>query len=76
MMIRLTAVLFLASLVSTKVSNITWNLENYNGWNVPFAKTVEIYNTDSVGSEFPKSQYLLSVDPSAYFTVVFVESII
>jgi hypothetical protein len=54
-MIRITAILFLTSLVSTKVSNITWNLENYNGWNVPFAKSIEIYNTDSVGSEFPKS---------------------
>jgi len=49
-MIKITPLLFFVSLVSGKLTNITWMLENYNGWNVPFAKNVSIKNTDSVGS--------------------------
>ena len=50
-----------------------WELETYNSWDLPFAKSVTINGTDSLSANLPLSNYLLSVDPSAYFSVIFVE---
>ena len=47
-----------------------WHLHNYNGWDVPFAKTVELNATES--NEFPTANYVMKVDPNAYFSIVFV----
>ena len=48
-----------------------WELESYNSWNLPFAKTVKIQGADATSSVLPLANYLLSVDPSAYFSVIF-----
>jgi len=55
-------------------AEVIWSLENYNGWNMPFAKTLEVYGTDIRSATFPISNYLVSVDPSAYYTVIFVQA--
>ena len=41
---------------------------------MPFAKTLEVYGTDKKSASFPLSNYLVSVDPSAYYTVIFVQA--
>ena len=58
----------------------TWELENYNDWNLPFAKTVEITGRssfDNYTGSFPHTlsadTYKMEVDPSALFTVLFLE---
>ena len=74
-------------LVSYNVANAlkgmqTWELEDYNDWNLPFAKTVEIkgrkgqegyVDTDGHGHNLGASTYKMEVDPSALFTVLFVD---
>ena len=37
---------------------------------MPFAKTVELNATES--NEFPTANYVMKVDPNAYFSIVFV----
>ena len=54
----------------TDADPVIWELENYNRWNLPFMKTVEIMATDKT-INFPRSRYKMEVDPSAYFSVVF-----
>ena len=58
----------------------TWELEDYNDWNLPFAKTVEIKGrkgqagyTGDHGHTLGASSYKMEVDPSALFTVLFLE---
>jgi len=56
-------------------------LEDYNGWNLPFAKTVEISgrnsNQDGYDGSYPvilgANSYKMEVDPSALFTVLFLK---
>ena len=54
-------------------------MENYNGWNIPFAKTVEIVGRkkdDSYDGKYgiglPADSYKLEVDPSAVFSFIFI----
>ena len=51
----------------------TWVLENYNDWNLPFAKTVNIKGRQDgdYGYDLPASSYLMEVDPSALFSILF-----
>ena len=58
--------------ICTETETVTWDLENYNGWNLPFKKTIEIEALDK-GVNFPLSNYNLEVDPSAYFSVIFTD---
>ena len=63
---------------------ITWQLEDYNGWNLPFAKTVEItgrkltdhlpYIDGDYGHQLAVNSYKLEVDPSALFSFIFVKN--
>ena len=47
-------------------------LNNYNGWNLPFAYNVNISSADD--KVFPIGQYLLEFDPTATFSVIFIET--
>ena len=59
---------------------VEWKLEDYNEWNLPFAKTVTIEGkktldpsyTSDYAYELPLSAYTLEVDPSALFSILFV----
>ena len=54
---------------------ISWELENYNSWNIPFAKTVEIKGRDG-GRHYHKldaNSYMMRIDPSISFSVLFIE---
>ena len=62
----------------------TWELEDYNDWNIPFAKTVEIKGlkgTANYTADYPNNyphnlaanSYTMEVDPSALFTVLFLD---
>lgn len=63
-------------------SAVTWQLEDYNSWNLPFAKTVLIagrkglsdppYVDGDYGHDLTLNQYKLEVDPSALFSIIFV----
>lgn len=62
---------------------ISWQLENYNGWNLPFAKTVEItgrkggldpYVEREFSHQLATNTYKLEVDPSALFSFIFVSN--
>lgn len=57
---------------SQQEKTVTWNLENYNDWNLPFSKTIELQSNNNTFN-FPKSNYILELDPSAYFSVVFTD---
>ena len=59
-------------LVFASDQSAIWELEDYNGWNLPFMKTVEMSVTDK-RQDFPQGFYQLEVDPSAYFSVVFTD---
>jgi len=48
-------------------------LESYNNWNLPFASTFSIEPKDST-VKFPKGNYQLEMDPSAYFSIIFVDT--
>ena len=55
--------------------NVTWQLSNYNNWQLPFAKNVEILNSNgSLVGQLPERKYLLLVDPTAFFSVIFAPS--
>ena len=49
-------------------------LENYNDWNLPFAKTVTISAADGETQSFPTSKYLVELDPASYFSIIFVDT--
>lgn len=53
--------------------DVTWELENYNSWNLPYAKTVNISPriAGEFTHDFTSRNYKLMVDPSAVFTVIF-----
>jgi hypothetical protein len=54
-----------------------WELENYNNWNMPFAKTVYIEGIQG-GTHYhylPRNSYKLEVDPSALFSILFLDEI-
>ena len=61
---------------------VQWELEDYNDWNLPFAKTVRIkgqkgetgYTDGPFSHDLGASQYKLEVDPSALFSMIFVDS--
>ena len=61
---------------------VQWELEDYNDWNLPFAKTVQIkgqkgetgYTDGPFSHDLGASQYKLEVDPSALFSMIFVDS--
>ena len=61
----------------TASESVHWELENYNNWNMPFAKTVEIKGRSTSGSLHPytlaANSYKLEVDPSALFTILFLD---
>ena len=56
-------------------SYISWELENYNDWNLPFAKTVEIKGQEGgrFSSKLAANTYKLEVDPSAFFSIIFLD---
>ena len=66
---------------SSKYIAVEWELENYNDWNLPFAKTVTIEGkktqdpsyTSDYAYELPLSMYKLEVDPSALFSILFLD---
>ena len=65
--------LLLASL--TSALKIVWELENYGDWNLPFAKLVEIQGREG-GNHYHNlalDSYKMRVDPSAVFSVLFLE---
>ena len=51
-------------------------LLDYNEWNLPFTFSLNMQaaDADSSTSNFPKANYLLSTQPSAVFSVVFVDT--
>ena len=61
----------------------TWQLERYNEWDLPFASEIEIGGRYQGGdlSEYdgsypyvlPKRLYKMEVDPSALFSILFIE---
>ena len=51
---------------------VIWELEDYNRWNLPFMKTIQVKATDK-SVNFPMSNYEMEVDPSAYFSVIFTD---
>ena len=61
----------------------TWELERYNNWDLPFASSVEIGGRYTGGdfSDYngtypyllPKRLYKMEVDPSALFSILFIE---
>ena len=55
--------------------DIVWELENYNHWNLPFAKTVEIKarNEGHHEHELATASYKLRVDPSSVISILFLE---
>jgi hypothetical protein len=48
-------------------------MENFYGWNLPFAKTVSASANDGVLSSLGNINYLLNVDFNSYFSVIFTE---
>lgn len=67
--------------VAAQDDTMTWDLEDYNGWNLPFAKTVQIVGTKNIDSSSTDSNlhllaansYKLEVDTSALFSIIFVD---
>ena len=58
------------SLAEENEKSVIWQLHYYNGWDLPFAKTVELNTTDPK-APFPTANYKLKIDPNAYFSFVF-----
>ena len=48
-------------------------MENYNDWNLPFAFTFIVEDSELTGN-FPTNTYQLEADPSAYFSIIFVDT--
>ena len=48
-------------------------LQNYNGWDLPFAKDIKISPKDAEAN-FPTSKYLLGLNPAAFFSIIFVDT--
>lgn len=83
MIIKVMAMIFVVVQLVSALETTVWDLEDYNGWNLPFAKTVQIEGikntptTDSNESDhlhyLSASSYKLEVDTSALFSVLFVD---
>ena len=76
---RLSLPILLSFLATLSWANkIIWQLEDYNGWNLPFAKTVEIQGRTDGKGDYPHilalKNYKMRVDPSAIFSILFLES--
>ena len=55
-------------------AEIRMALETYNGWDLPFAKFFQIAAKDPTQATFPSDNYLLAMNPSAFFSVIFVDT--
>ena len=53
----------------------TIEMEGYNNWHLPFAKTLAIDGSGDF-SYFPDNYYTLILDPCAYYSVIFVSSLL
>ena len=81
--IILICIVLALSSVGNAATTRTWELEDYNDWNLPFALTVEIEgNAECVASpcshnehsaEMSKYTYKMEVDASALFTVLWMD---
>ena len=49
-------------------------LENYNDWNLPFAKSLKVSPQDYKNENFPSGLYQLALNPAAFFSVFFIET--
>ena len=56
--------------------DVEWELEGYNNWNLPFSKKVVLQPRGGGDNDinFSSGRYKLEVDPTAYFTVLFLSS--
>ena len=55
--------------------DVIWQLDNYNGWNLPYTKTIEIIPRSAEHDrehKFTPKKYKMLVDPTATFTILFV----
>ena len=56
----------------------TIKLDNYNNWNLPFAKNFTITQVDDATEEtnvaFPTGKYNLGLNPAAFFSVIFLDT--
>ena len=55
---------------------ITWALEDYNDWNLPFAKTVEIKSREGQTERehrLDPNSYKMRIDPSLMFSIIFID---
>jgi len=57
----------------TARSTMTIELENYNQWNLPYAKTVYVTQTSVSTPSVQQGSYQLLVDPNSWVTVFFTE---
>jgi hypothetical protein len=48
-------------------------LINYNKWNLPLARNFTLEDP-TTGTDFPKGSYVLGLNPSAFFSVIFLDS--
>ena len=73
-MLKFLIVLSLAVTTAT-TRKILWELENYNEWNLPFAKTVEIegYSGGSYTHNLAPATYKMRVDPSSRFSILWLD---
>lgn len=62
------------SLTTRAQTTKTMELENYNSWNLPFAKTFSISAIDKTDQTFPTTKYTLEVDPASFITVIYVDT--
>ena len=49
-------------------------LKDYNGWNLPFALNMTVAPASSETMEFPTDSYLMGCNPTAFFSIIFLES--
>ena len=59
----------------TFAKSIIWELEDYNDWNLPFAKTVEIRSKQDAAEtqSIPPKSYKMRIDPSVLFSIIFLQ---
>ena len=57
----------------TLPSESTMTLENYNEWNLPFAFTFDV-NATNADDTFPSNAYQMEMDPSAIFSIIFLDT--
>ena len=60
--------------------SMSMELEDYNGWNLPFSKKMKIQPSDvfngqvdiDTDMDFPTGEYQMEVDPTAYFSIIWI----